>query len=167
MSACRPLHVRPPSARALLLMAVLLVGSGVHAHGAMAGDVLVDHPYAIPAAPGDRLASVYFRTLKNTGLVADRLLGARTPVAQTVEIQRSTPVGGVAGRRTVAALDIPAGAELRLRHGGDTHLVLGGLGGPLRDGDRFSLTLRFERGGEREVTVWVQQPRDRAAPTTH
>jgi len=36
----------------------------------------------------------------------------------------------------------------------------------LRAGDRFPLTLRFGRGGEREVTVWVQQPRDRASSPT-
>ena len=31
---------------------------------------------------------------------------------------------------------------------------------PLKDGDRFDLTLRFERAGERTVKVWVQTPRD-------
>jgi hypothetical protein len=38
------------------------------------------------------------------------------------------------------------------------------LKAPLVPGARFALTLRFERGGEKEVTVWVQQPRDRGQP---
>lgn len=152
---------------ALLWVGLWLAGGRVHAHGGRAGDVLIDHPYATPTAPGELVGSVYFRALKNTGPVADRLLEARTPLAKTVQIQRSTPDRSVLHMQAMAALDIPAGVELRLRHGGDTHLALMGLVKPLRVGDRFSLTLRFERGGEREVTVWVQQPRDRVAPPTH
>jgi len=38
---------------------------------------------------------------------------------------------------------------------------------PLKDGDRFPMTLRFEKAGEREVMVWVQQPRDAAAASGH
>ncbi len=42
-------------------------------------------------------------------------------------------------------------------------------GGKLKvDSDRrFPLTLRFERAGEREVMVWVQQPRDAAGAPEH
>ena len=57
---------------------------------------------------------------------------------------------------------VPARGEVRLRHGGGHHLMLIGLKAPLEDGDRFPMTLRFEKAGEREVMVWVQQPRDAA-----
>ena len=62
--------------------------------------------------------------------------------------------------RRIEAIEIPPGAVLKLRHGGDTHLMLLGLKAPLQDGERFALWLRFERAGEHEVTVWVQTPRD-------
>ena len=65
------------------------------------------------------------------------------------------------------ALELPAGAELKPRHGGDTHLILVDLKAPLRNGERFPLVLRFERAGEREVTVWVQQPREDTGEHKH
>ena len=40
--------------------------------------------------------------------------------------------------------------------------MLLGLKAPLKDGDRFPVTLTFQRAGEREVMVWVQTPRDGA-----
>ena len=46
---------------------------------------------------------------------------------------------------------------------GEYHLMLIDLKRPLKDGERFDLTLRFERAGERTVTVWVQVPRGEAA----
>jgi copper(I)-binding protein len=41
------------------------------------------------------------------------------------------------------------------------------LKAPLKNGDRFPMTLRFEKAGEREVMVWVQQPRDAAGAHEH
>lgn len=43
------------------------------------------------------------------------------------------------------------------------HLMLEDLKAPLKDGDRFDLTLRFEKAGERTVQIWVQTPRGNAA----
>lgn len=129
------------------------------AHGSWVGEVLVDHPYAPPTAPGAREAVVHFRALANRGRQAERLLGARCEAAEQVVFLRR----GAAGEapQAVPALELPAGGELRTRHDGDTWLALRGLRGPLRDGERFPLWLRFERAGEHEVNVWVQQPRAR------
>lgn len=69
--------------------------------------------------------------------------------------------------RAVEGIALPAGAELRLRHGGEFHLMLIGPKAPLKVGERFRLTLRFEKAGEREVMVWVQQPRDAADAHKH
>lgn len=141
-----------------LTVATLATTNGAHAHGFMAGDLFIDHPYAVPA-PAGASAAVYLRTIRNAGRHDDRLLAASTPVASLVEIHRSTVHDGVMRMGAIGAIDLPAGASLKLRHGGDVHLMLLGLKTMLKEGDRFSLVLRFERGGEREVTVWVQQPR--------
>jgi len=69
--------------------------------------------------------------------------------------------------RAVEGIELPPKSELQLRHGGEVHLMLIDLKVPLRNGDRFPMTLRFERAGEREVMVWVQQPRDAAAAPAH
>ncbi len=129
------------------------------AHGSRLGDIVVDHPYATPTPAGARTGAAYLRRLVNRGQQPDRLIGASTPLADTVEFHRSSRDGDVMRMRAVDAIDVPAGAELRLRHDGDTHLMLVGLKEALRDGQRFPLRLRFERAGEIEVTVWVQTPR--------
>jgi copper(I)-binding protein len=75
--------------------------------------------------------------------------------------------GNVMRMRAVAAIDLPARTEVRLRHGSAAaaseghHLMLNGLKAPLKDGDRFAVVLQFRRAGEREVMVWVQTPKSR------
>lgn len=148
---------------AALALATGVFSPGARAHGTRAGDLTVDHPYATPTPDGARTGAVYFRTLINRGPTSDRLVGARTERAESVEFHRSVMEGDVMRMRALDGIEIPAGAELKLRHGGDIHLMLLGLKSPLRDGQRFSLWLRFARAGEHEVTVWVQTPRDMPA----
>ena len=137
------------------------------AHGAKAGAVVIDHPYSPPTPNGARTAALYFRSLKNTGEQADRLLGARTPVAASVEIHRSTVEDGVMRMRAQPALELPPRSELLLRHGGELHRMLLDLKRPLVQGERFSVWLQFERAGEVEATAWVQQPRGGAPEHRH
>lgn len=119
----------------------------------------MDHPYALPTPPGATQGSAHLRSLSNTGPAADRLLGATTAVAEQVELQHQG--------QAVATQELPPGAQLLLRHDGEWRLLLKGLKTPLVEGQRFTLRLRFERAGEREVTVWVQQPRAAAQAHTH
>ena len=42
------------------------------------------------------------------------------------------------------------------------HFMLMGLKQPLKTGDRFPMTLEFERGGKAEVMVVVQKPGEKA-----
>jgi periplasmic copper chaperone A len=143
----------------LLASAALAWPPHVAAHGSRVGDLAVDHPYATPTPAGARNGAAFFRRINNRGKQADRLVAASTPVAQAVEFHRSVRDGDVMRMRPLDAIDVPAQAEISLRHDGDTHLMLVGLKEPLRDGQRFPMRLRFERAGEVEVTVWVQTPR--------
>ncbi len=131
------------------------------AHDFKLGPLRIDHPYATPTPPGATTGAAYLRGIRNTGRTPDRLVGASTPAARVVEIHRSTvDAQNVMRMRAIEGIDLPPGAELRLRHGGEHHLMLIDLKAPLKNGDRFPMTLRFQHAGEREVMVWVQQPRD-------
>ncbi|MBQ0945241.1 copper chaperone PCu(A)C [Ideonella sp. 4Y16] len=143
--------------RPIALLLGCLAGLPAQAHGTRAGDLLIEHPYALPSAAGQDQGQVQLRRLHNRGAQADRLLGARTPVAASVLLQRRG--------QTIQALDLPAGADLSLKHDGEWRLLLQGLKAPLVNGQRFALVLRFERAGEQEVMVWVQIPR--AAASSH
>lgn len=151
-------------------VAALLTGAALPAaaHDAKLGALRIDHPYALPSAPGASTGMAYLRSLGNTGDQPDRLVGASTPAARTVEIHHSMrDARNQLHLHAVDAVELPPRSTMQLRHGGEYHLVLVDLKAPLKTGDRFPLTLRFEKAGAREVTVWVQQPRDLAGPQAH
>lgn len=168
-----PLHtIHTPARRlALAAMAAALVGATAGpaaAHDFKLGPLRIDHPYATPTPAGAVTGAVYLRGIRNTGEQADRLIGASTPAARNVEIHRSViDAQNVMRMRAIDGIALPPKAEVLLRHGGEHHLMLIDLKQPLKDGDRFAMTLRFEKAGEREVMVWVQTPRGGAASHTH
>ena len=73
--------------------------------------------------------------------------------------------GDVMRMREVSAIELPAKSNLQLGHASTDgyHLMLEGLKAPLKDGDSFPLTLRFERAGEKTVQIHVQTPRKSAS----
>ncbi len=159
--------LRVSIAKALGLLVVALLSAEAFAHGVSKGDLLIDHPYAVPSLKGVANGSAYFRGIKNKGDKPDRLLTASTPVAERVEVHRMVTEAGVMRMREVAGIDLPPGAITSLRHGGEYHLMLMNLKQPLKDGDRFDLTVNFERAGAQTVKVWVQTPRDASQDNQH
>lgn len=132
----------------------------VHAHDFSAGALVIDHPYATPSIKGAANGAVYFRSIENKGKELDRLIGAKTTVAETVELHEMKVEQDVARMRELTAIDLPSGEKVQFRHGGGYHLMLMNLKQPLIVGERFDLTLKFEKAGEKTVKVWVQQPRN-------
>jgi copper(I)-binding protein len=139
------------------LVTITLVGAAAHAHSVTKGDLLIYHPYAPPSLKGVTSAGVYIRSIKNQGDKPDRLLSASSPVAARVGLHSVTMDGAVMRMREVNAIDLPANTTISLRQGnGAYHLMLIDLKQPLKIGDRFDLTLQFERAGTQTVQVWVQ-----------
>lgn len=165
------LHTVSPLFRRTWLVGSVLLGLALAlpaaAHDFKHGALRIDHPYATPTGAGMANGAVYFRAIENTGAEPDRLLSASTPIAQSVELHRMQVDDGVMRMRPIEAIDLPAKTTVSLRHGQPLHLMLMGLQRPLVLGERFALTLRFERAGEREVMVWVQQPRAGSAAHAH
>ena len=155
------------AAKVLTLTAAALWSVAAVAHGVSQGDLLIDHPYAVPSLKGVANGAAYFRGIKNKGDKADRLLGVSASVADHVEVHRMVTEAGVMRMREVSGIDLPPGETTSLRHGGEYHLMLMSLKQPLKDGDRFDMTLKFERAGSQTVKVWVQTPRDAATDTDH
>ena len=92
-----------PSRRTALVsligMAVLATAPEAQAHGTQAGDLLLDHAYAVPSVLGETNGKAHFRGIKNAGGQADRLLSASTPIAAGQEGGRVVPVQRQHGRR--------------------------------------------------------------------
>ena len=107
------------------------------------GAIEIGHPWAEP--PTGDVAAV-FMALANMGDKPDRLVGASTPIADTVLFQDS-------GNQPVAGFDLKPKQPIALQPGG-RRIVLQGVKRKLSVEDAFPLTLRFASAGS--VTVLVQ-----------
>ena len=107
------------------------------------------------ATPGKAENGAAYMTIASP--TADRVTGIATPAAKKAELHTMTMEGGLMRMRPLDGLDVPAGQPVTLKPGG-IHVMLLGLTQPLRDGQSFPLTVTFEKGGQREVTVAVAKP---------
>ena len=101
-----------------------------------------------------------FMIIENHGAAADRLVDARSDVAQRVELHtHQEDANGVMRMIHVEeGFDVPSGGEVRLERGGK-HVMLMGLTRPLHQGDSISVTLVFENAGDVLVEVPVDNER--------
>jgi copper(I)-binding protein len=106
---------------------------------------------------------VYVR-IANRGATADRLDGARSPVARAVEVHESMEssasmngmkMSGVMSMQRVAAVTIPAHGSVTLAPGG-YHIMAIGLRRDLHPNERFPLQLHFASAGWKTITVFVR-----------
>jgi len=152
----------------LLVLAHFCFVMTAHAHGFSIGQLRIEHPYA-PPSKHPSVAGVFFKSIDNKGRDADELNGASSPIAQTVELHQMIMQGDVMRMRAVPAIVLPANSSVSFQHGQPEtfHLMLIGLKQPLKDGDRFPVTLQFKRAGEVEVMVWVQSPKEGTGSHSH
>lgn len=144
-----------------LALASLLV---MPASAATAAGVAVENAWVRAAAPGAPNGAAYV-TLVNRGAKADRLIGASSPIARSVEIHEMRMDGQVMRMRMVSGgVAVPAGGRAELKPGG-LHLMLMGLKQPLKAGERADITLRFENAGA--VTTAFEVRAQPGAPAVH
>jgi periplasmic copper chaperone A len=122
--------------------------------------IVVSNAWSRPAIG----TGVVYLQIANRGAVADRLDAARTPVARTVEVHRSTDgsvamngmkMSGVMSMERVPALPIPPHGSVTLAPGG-YHLMVIGLRHDLHPNERFTLRLHFADAGWKTVPVEVR-----------
>ncbi|WP_437883009.1 copper chaperone PCu(A)C [Pseudomonas sp. LRF_L74] len=141
--------------RHLFVVASLLCPLAASAHEYDAGNLHIDHPWSRELPPNAPNVSAYF-TVHNKGDSADRLLGADTPVAEKAELHEHIHKDGLMKMQHVQAVDVPAGGEAVFAPMG-YHVMLFGPKQALKEGDRFPLTLHFEKAGDVKVEVAVQK----------
>jgi copper(I)-binding protein len=136
------------AAAAGLMIAAMFIPAG----SARAQPVEVTDPWA-RATPGGAETAAAYVTLAAAS--KDRLTGVATPAAKQADLHAMTMDNGVMRMRPLDGLDLPAGETVTLKPGG-THIMLSGLAKPLREGDRFPLTLTFANSVPQQVTVVVK-----------
>lgn len=138
-----------------LLTALALCTAALLFDSAGAGATLsVESAWAMATPPTARNGAVYL-VVKQRGSKADRVIGAASTVAERTELHTHIMQDGMMMMRRLDGLEVVPGEPLTFEPGGH-HLMLMGLHQPLTAGQRFPLTLRFERGGDVQVTVEVR-----------
>lgn len=121
--------------------------------GVVAGSIRVFGAYVREPASPD-VAAAYL-SIANTGDIADTLVSVSSGASRSVTLHdvpgaaSSTPQGqaGSGGMTPSGPLTIPGGTTVTLAPTRG-HLMLEGLAGPLRPGDRVSLLLTFRHAGQ-------------------
>lgn len=154
----------------LLAIAALQVAAlgGAAADDFEAGALRIDDPWTRPSAGGAKTGAAYFE-IENTGKTADRLVSAKTDIAERVELHESIEEAGVAKMQALKdGIAVPAGGEAKLKPRG-MHVMLLGLKQKLDEGQSFPMTLTFEKQGDVQIQVEVETEDhdDRASTTDH
>ena len=141
-------------AAALVATTTLTVGSLAEAHEYKLGNLHIDHPFARATAGPARAGAAYLR-IENAG-DNDRLIAASSDRAGKVELHSMEMTDGVMRMREVeGGVPVPANGNVALEPGG-LHIMLMGLTQPLVEGERFPMTLTFEKAGTIEVEIAVE-----------
>ena len=120
-----------------------------------AGDLVISQGWS-RATPGGAKVGGGYLTIENQGSAPDRLIAVSGDVAGKIEIHEMAVKGGV---MTMRALDnglaIAPGKTVKFAPGG-FHLMLIDLKTPLKQGDKVSVTLEFEKAGKVTASLDVQ-----------
>jgi len=133
------------------LLATVAALAGFAASNCFA-QVAVEDPWVRPTVATQKATGAF---MKITAAKGGRLVGASSPVADTVEVHEMRLEGDTMKMRAVPALDLPAGKPVELRPG-SYHVMLFGLKAPVNAGDNVLLNLLVEGADGKRETVAVQ-----------
>jgi periplasmic copper chaperone A len=137
-----------------LLLASFCAGQ-VLAQQVKAGELLIEDAWSRATPAGANVGAGYL-VIKNSGTVADRLVGGTTDAARALEFHTMTVKDGMMTMEHIAdGLLIQPGKSIVFTPGG-YHIMFVDLRAPLKQGDKLQATLQFENAGKVEVTFRVQ-----------
>jgi copper(I)-binding protein len=141
------------SRRLGFVLAAGLVLAGCRARGD--GNLRLSGAWARPGGAGE--TSAVYLTIANDGNEPEALVGVDCSSIAVCELHQTMLEGDMVHMEPQDRFEIPAGGEISLEPGG-MHIMLMNLQDDLAPGDRISLTLHFEKGGEIPLEVEVAAP---------
>ncbi len=135
-------------------LALMAFAASIFAFGAAHAEIKISSPKSYETAEGMQVG-MSGMTIENTGDVAEKLVGATSPVCDHVEIHEMKDDNGIMKMRKVEdGLEIPAGGKLVLESG-SYHFMLMGLKEPLKAGSTIGIDVDFASGEKQHVDVPV------------
>jgi hypothetical protein len=136
------------------MLTTLLLTSSLSALAAVTDKVLVSDGY-VREVPLGQMVSATFMTLYNEDMDDHKIISASSPAAKTVELHTHTHENGMMKMRQVPNINIPAGGDALLKPGG-LHIMLIGLTQELKKDVPVSVTIKFEDGSEKTLSLPVK-----------
>ena len=124
-----------------------------YAAGACANAICAMQGWTRATPEGAEAAAIYF-SIVNQGNAADTLVGASTTVAAGAMLHRSTKAGNIAQMDMVQDVPLPAHGRVTFGPLG-YHVMLTGLGAPLKEGASFPFTLDLASGRRLDFDIRV------------
>jgi copper(I)-binding protein len=134
----------------------LTLGAFACAQDYTVGPLHIEHVVARPSFPGQPSGAAYV-TIDNTGKSPDKLTSASSSIAKSAQIHTMSMENNVMKMREIDGIELKPGSKTVMQPGHGYHIMLIGLKQPLKVGDKFPLTLNFEKAGKVEVTVVVEE----------
>ena len=120
------------------------------------GDLKIISPI-IRATPPNAPVSAGYMMIENNGEETDRLIGGSASFAGKVEVHEMKMDGEIMKMRKIAGgLEIPAGGKVTLKAGG-LHIMFMKLQEQMKEGEKRTITLEFEKAGSVEFELPVQK----------
>lgn len=116
--------------------------------------MMVEMPWS-RASAGMAKAGAAFMKIMNHTMSDDRLVAAKADISKRVELHTHIMDDGVMRMRKVPFIELPKGKMVELKPGG-LHIMFMKLHNPLKMGEKFPLTLVFEKAGPVELQVVVK-----------
>jgi copper(I)-binding protein len=105
---------------------------------------------------GGKTSAIYMVIYNQTNQ-DDRLIGAKTSIAETVEIHETRMENDIMRMQKVDGVEIPANGKVELKPGG-YHIMLINLKQDLKAGEKVPFTLVFEKNGEINLEAEIRTP---------
>lgn len=122
------------------------------AHEYYTRSFVIIHPWALPTDAGSTAAAVYLKIEEISA--GDKLIGAHSSLAQSVELVRAPPKGSAAEAAKLTEITIAAGTSVALSEEG-AYLKMTQLTAPLLWGRSYPMTLDFEKSGPIPVMISI------------
>ena len=146
-----------------LFVTLLFAAATCRAADYSAGDITVTSPWARATAQLAKVAGG-FLSITNRGNEPDKLLAIDSGIAGMAMVHKMTMENGVAKMEMVeGGLPIPAGSTVELKPS-SLHIMFMQLKNPLKEGDRFTAVLTFEKAGKMTVEFVVGGAGAQSAP---
>lgn len=139
----------------LLTVAMLVAACGPTASGPK---IRVENVWGRPS-PKIATAGAFYMTIYNDGTEEDKLVAAESPACTTMELHESFKKDdGSMGMRPVqgGVIPVPARGSAELKVGG-LHVMCLDKKADFKAGDKYQITLKFEKSGTKVVEAEIKQ----------